>query len=127
MVWDHVASTVFDVCDCDILPQSHATYQLENASDSPQCSTNGRMGVILTALWCLSADSKAVTDGIDSNLEQTRTIVASLQTAVDFVKVLSESLAVLTQLLASSTMTDVQESITLVIYCHKFQVLLSLS
>lgn len=49
-------------------------------------------------------------------------MVASLQTAVDFVKVVSESLAVLTQLLASSTMTDVQESITLLIYCHKFQV-----
>ena len=92
-----------------------------------QYSTNGSMDIILTALWCLSAESKAATDGIDSNLEQTRTIIASLQTAVDFVKVLSESLAVLTQLLASSTMTDVQESITLVIYCHKFQVLLSLS
>ena len=62
--------------------------------------------------------------GIDSNLEQTRTIVASLQTAVDFVRVLSESLAVVTQLLASATMTDVQESITLLIYCHKFQVCL---
>lgn len=71
---------------------------------------------------CLCADSEAATGGIDSNLEQTRTIVASLQTAVDFVKVVSKSLAVLTQLLASSTMTDVQESITLLIYCHKFQV-----
>lgn len=74
------------------------------------------------ATWCLSAEGKVAKDGIDSNLEQTRTIVASLQTAVDFVKVLSESLAVVTQLLASSTMTDVQESITLLIYCHKFQV-----
>ena len=74
------------------------------------------------ATWCLSAESEAANGGTDSNLEQTRTIVASLQTAVDFVKVLSESLAVVTQLLASSTMTDVQESITLLIYCHKFQV-----
>ena len=70
----------------------------------------------------LCAEGQAASGGIDSNLEQTRTIVASLQTAVDFVKVLSESLAVVTQLLASSTMTDVQESITLLIYCHKFQV-----
>lgn len=70
----------------------------------------------------LFADSRGASSGIDSNLEQTRTIVASLQTAVDFVKVVSESLAVLTQLLASSTMTDVQEAITLLIYCHKFQV-----
>ncbi len=59
---------------------------------------------------------------IGSNIEQTRALVASLQTAVHFIKVLSESLAVVTQLLASSTMTDVQESITLLIYCHKFQV-----
>ncbi|KAL0043109.1 hypothetical protein WJX79_009421 [Trebouxia sp. C0005] len=60
--------------------------------------------------------------GIGSNIEQTRALVASLQTAVHFTQVLSESLAVVTQLLASSTMTDVQESITLLIYCHKFQV-----
>ena len=55
-------------------------------------------------------------------MEQTRALVASLQTAVHFIEALSESLAVVTQLLASSTMTDVQESITLLIYCHKFQV-----
>ncbi len=68
------------------------------------------------------AEGETGNSGIGSNIEQTRALVASLQTAVHFIQVLSESLAVVTQLLASSTMTDVQESITLLIYCHKFQV-----
>ena len=68
------------------------------------------------------ADGEAGSSGIGSNVEQTRALVASLQTAVHFIEALSESLAIVTQLLASSTMTDVQESITLLIYCHKFQV-----
>lgn len=68
------------------------------------------------------AEGEAGSSGIGSNVEQTRALVASLQTAVHFIEALSESLAVVTQLLASSTMTDVQESITLLIYCHKFQV-----
>ena len=68
------------------------------------------------------AEDETGNSGIGSNIEQTRALVASLQTAVHFIQVLSESLAVVTQLLASSTMTDVQESITLLIYCHKFQV-----
>ena len=70
----------------------------------------------------MCAEGETDNSGIGSNLEQTRALVASLQTAVHFIQVLSESLAVVTQLLASSTMTDVQESITLLIYCHKFQV-----
>ncbi len=68
------------------------------------------------------AEGETGNSGIGSNVEQTRALVASLQTAVHFIQVLSESLAVVTQLLASSTMTDVQESTTLLIYCHKFQV-----
>lgn len=70
----------------------------------------------------MCAGGETGNSGIGSNIEQTRALVASLQTAVHFIQVLSESLAVVTQLLASSTMTDVQESITLLIYCHKFQV-----
>ena len=65
-----------------------------------------------------------MSSGAAARLEETRTLVASLQTAVDFVKQLSESLAVVTQLLASATLTDVQEAITFLIYCHKFQVTL---
>lgn len=64
----------------------------------------------------------AMSSGAAAKLEETRTLVASLQTAVDFVKQLSESLAVVTQLLASATMIDVQEAITFLIYSHKFQV-----
>lgn len=63
-----------------------------------------------------------MSSGAAARLEETRTLVASLQTAVDFVKQLSESLAVVTQLLASATLTDVQEAITFLTYCHKFQV-----
>lgn len=90
-----------------------ATALIKKFSDTAIASVTSRR---------LPAEGEASKVGIDSNLEQTRTIVASLQTAVDFVKLVSESLAVVTQLLASSTMTDVQESITLLIYCHKFQV-----
>ena len=67
-------------------------------------------------------DGTKTNSSISGNIEDIRALVASLQTAVHFIKVLSESLAVVTQLLASSTMTDVQEAITLLIYCHKFQV-----
>lgn len=69
-----------------------------------------------------AAGPSGISSGAAAKLEETRTLVASLQTAVDFVKQLSESLAVVTQLLASATLTDVQEAITFLIYCHKFQV-----
>ncbi len=51
-----------------------------------------------------------------------RAVVASLRTAVEFVKAVSGALPVASQLLASSTLSDVQEAISMLIYCHKFKV-----
>ena len=68
------------------------------------------------------AGDAGVSNGLAAKLAETRTLVASLQTAVDFVQQLSDSLGLVTQLLASATLTDVQEAITFLIYCHKFQV-----
>ena len=76
---------------------------------------------IKPALLC-HAEGPPRLSSFGRTLEETRAIVASLQTGVQFIRVLSQSLSVVTQLLASSTMTDVQEAITLLIYCHKFQV-----
>lgn len=50
----------------------------------------------------MCAEGETGNSGIGSNIEQTRALVASLQTAVHFTQVLSESLAVVTQLLALS-------------------------
>ena len=55
-------------------------------------------------------------------MENVRAVVASLRTAVDFVKTMSGALPLASQLLASSTLTDVQEAISMLIHCHKFKV-----
>lgn len=46
--------------------------------------------------------------GAGMNVEQLRTVVASLQTAVDFSRALASAMPTLTQLLASSSLSDVQ-------------------
>ena len=55
-------------------------------------------------------------------MENVRAVVASLRTAVEFVKAVSGALPTASQLLASSNLTDVQEAISMLIYCHKFKV-----
>ena len=55
-----------------------------------------------------------------ANLTQTRALVASLEAAVAFVRSLAGALAVLIQLLASATVSDVHDSIALLITYAKF-------
>ena len=55
-------------------------------------------------------------------MEQLRTVVASLQTAVAFSRALAGAMPTLTQLLASSSLTDVQESILLLMACRRFAI-----
>ena len=55
-------------------------------------------------------------------VEQQRTIVASLEMALGFAQNLAGALPVLTQLLASATLTDAQEAIHLLVCFHQFDV-----
>ena len=57
---------------------------------------------------------------VAANLTQTRALVASLEAAVAFVRALARALPVLTQLLASATVSDVHDAITLLITFSKF-------
>jgi len=57
---------------------------------------------------------------VAANLTQTRALVASLEAAVAFVRSLAGALAVLIQLLASATVSDVHDSIALLITYAKF-------
>lgn len=60
--------------------------------------------------------------GWDGTLEELQALVASLELAVDFTNTLSDSMPTLLQLLASATVSDVQESIALLLTCKQFEV-----
>ncbi|XP_058083089.1 condensin-1 complex subunit CAP-D2-like [Magnolia sinica] len=56
------------------------------------------------------------------NLEQTRALVASLETGLRFSKCISSTMPILVQLLASSSATDVENTILLLMRCRQFQI-----
>lgn len=56
------------------------------------------------------------------NLEQTRVLVASLEAALCFSKCLSATMPTLVQLMASSSATDVENTILLLMRCRQFQI-----
>jgi len=60
--------------------------------------------------------------GWDGSIEELQALVASLELAVDFSKQLTSSMPTLVNLLASSTVSDVQESIALLLTCKQFEV-----
>ncbi|CAL8472231.1 g11773 [Coccomyxa elongata] len=59
-------------------------------------------------------------DPVGGNVTQMRALVASLEAAVAFVRALAAAVPVLTQLLASSTVSDVHDAIGLLISYSKF-------
>ncbi|XP_027065587.2 condensin-1 complex subunit CAP-D2 [Coffea arabica] len=70
-------------------------------------------------------------DGIDQmdnsvpdvgNLEQTRTLVASLEAGLRFSKCVSATMPILVQLMASSSASDVENSILLLMRCRQFHI-----
>ena len=63
-----------------------------------------------------------VAERTDPELEQLKFLVASLEAGVRFGGCLREALATIIQLLASSTQTDVQEAVTLLMVFRQFQV-----
>ncbi|XP_065857315.1 condensin-1 complex subunit CAP-D2 [Euphorbia lathyris] len=56
------------------------------------------------------------------NLEQTRALVASLESGLSFSKCVSATMPTLVQLMASSCATDVENSILLLMRCKQFQI-----
>ncbi|CAA2991811.1 condensin complex subunit 1 [Olea europaea subsp. europaea] len=56
------------------------------------------------------------------NLEQTRTLVASLEAGLRFSMCLSATMPTLVQLMASSSATDVENAILLLMRCRQFQI-----
>ena len=60
--------------------------------------------------------------GWDGTVEELQALVASLELAVAFARSLAGCMPTLVQLLASSTVSDVQESIALLLTCKQFEV-----
>lgn len=56
------------------------------------------------------------------NLEQTRTLVASLEAGLTFSKCIAATMPTLVQLMASSSATDVENTISLLMRCKQFQI-----
>ncbi|KAM0947830.1 putative armadillo-like helical, condensin complex subunit 1 [Dioscorea sansibarensis] len=56
------------------------------------------------------------------NLEQIRALVASLEAGLRFAKCITSTMATLVQLLASSSITDVEYTILLLMRCKQFQI-----
>lgn len=56
------------------------------------------------------------------NLEQTRALVASLEAGLRFSKCISTTIPTLAQLMASSSATDVENTINLLMRCRQFQI-----
>ncbi|XP_031102212.1 condensin complex subunit 1 [Ipomoea triloba] len=56
------------------------------------------------------------------NLEQTRTLVASLEAGLKFSKCISATMQTLVQLMASSSATDVENTILLLMRCRQFKI-----
>lgn len=56
------------------------------------------------------------------NLEQTRTLIASLEAGLRFSKCISDTMPTLVQLMASSSASDVENTILLLMRCKQFQI-----
>ncbi|GFP80827.1 condensin complex subunit 1 [Phtheirospermum japonicum] len=56
------------------------------------------------------------------NVEQTRTLVASLEAGLSFSKCMSATMPILVQLMASSSSSDVENTILLLMRCRQFQI-----
>ncbi|XP_058210768.1 condensin-1 complex subunit CAP-D2 isoform X2 [Rhododendron vialii] len=69
---------------------------------------------------CLPQEDSSVPDL--GNLEQTRTLVASLESGLKFSKCVSATMPTLVQLMASSSATDVENTILLLMRCKQFQI-----
>lgn len=60
--------------------------------------------------------------GWDGSVEELQALVASLELAVDFARSLAGCMPTLVQLLASATVSDVQEAVAMLLTCKQFEV-----
>ncbi|XP_047316811.1 condensin-1 complex subunit CAP-D2 isoform X2 [Impatiens glandulifera] len=110
----------------------------ELPSDNDNCNGDGEVNDI-EAVAVSQEEQNSVTDsylsGVDidnsqkdacvpdlGNLEQTRALIASLQAGLRFSKCISAMLPTLVQLMASSSSSDVENSILLLMRCKQFQI-----
>lgn len=76
---------------------------------------------------CLPLADEGIADKDSSvpdvgNLEQTRALVASLEAGLRFSKCVSSTMPTLVQLMASSSASDVENTILLLMRCKQFQI-----
>lgn len=92
--------------DGEVVNEQVAEVQQESVSDS-----------------CLpsSQDQDSIVPDI-GNLEQVRALVASLEAGLQFSKCITSTMSTLVQLLASSSATDVEGTILLLMRCRQFQI-----
>ncbi|QDZ24827.1 subunit 1 of condensin complex [Chloropicon primus] len=81
----------------------------EQAQESEEAAANGE-------------DGKDEDEGADPELASLRALVASLDAAVKFCRHLTSSIDVITQLLASSSITDATEAISFIVLLCQFQI-----
>lgn len=92
----------------DEAPETHGT-------DGEEDEASGSPRFHVTAKTCAQV-------GWDGTVEELQALVASLELAVDFSKSLTASMPSLVNLLASSTVSDVQDSIALLLTCKQFEI-----
>ncbi|KAF6145391.1 hypothetical protein GIB67_034161 [Kingdonia uniflora] len=96
--------------DNDSGTEREAKEQQDSASDS--CLPQAEDGAV-------EKDSSVPNIG---NLEQTRALVASLEAGLRFSRCVSDMMPTLVQLMASSSATDVENTILLLMRCRQFQI-----
>lgn len=118
------------------LPTEHASK--ESTADGDSCSGDGEIDDLhLETTNKMHQDSLSDScqpengEGISEkdvsvpdigNLEQTKALIASLEAGLRFSKCMSASMPILVQLMASSSATDVENAILLLMRCKQFQI-----
>ncbi|KAF5191977.1 Condensin complex subunit [Thalictrum thalictroides] len=116
---------------CEQEPAVHSKSHLEGLpSDNDTCKADGEGDILEehdisdSCLPCVeegSTQKDSLVPNID-NSEQNRALVASLEAGLRFAKCLSETMPILVQLMASSSSTDVENTILLLMRCRQFEV-----
>ncbi|XP_017253367.1 condensin-1 complex subunit CAP-D2 isoform X1 [Daucus carota subsp. sativus] len=79
----------------------------------------------LTDSCLLEVDNEIIQENVVpdvGNMEQTRTLIASLEAGLCFSKCVSDTMSTLVQLMASSSASDVENTILLLMRCKQFQI-----
>ncbi|PIA48168.1 hypothetical protein AQUCO_01400624v1, partial [Aquilegia coerulea] len=112
-------------------PDVHSKSHLEGLpSDNDTCKADGEQDIVEehdisdSCLPCVeegSTQKDSLVPNID-NSEQNRALVASLEAGLRFSKCLSDTMPILVQLMASSSSSDVENTILLLMRCRQFEV-----